>query len=45
MSTLEIIQEIKLFKHFTPEERKVFAGIDHSVLTFKKDDIIIKQGE
>jgi CRP-like cAMP-binding protein len=45
MSTLEIIQKIKLFKHFTPAERKLFADIDHSVLTFNKDDIIIKQGE
>ena len=45
MSTLEIIQDIKLFKHFSPAERKVFAGIDHSVLTFNKDDVIIKQGD
>ena len=45
MFTLEIIQDIQLFKHFTPAEKKLFAGIDHSVLTFNKDDIIIKQGE
>ncbi len=45
MSTLEIIQDIKLFKHFTPAEKKLFVDIDHSVLTFNKDDIIIKQGD
>ncbi len=45
MSTLEIIQDIKLFRHFTPAEKKLFADIDHSVLTFNKDDIIIKQGD
>ena len=45
MSTLEIIQDIKLFRHFTPAEKKLFADIDHSVLTFNKDDTIIKQGD
>ena len=45
MSTLEIIQDIKLFKHFTSAEKKLFADIDHSVLTFNNDDIIIKQGD
>jgi CRP-like cAMP-binding protein len=45
MSTLEIIQDIKLFKNFAPAEKKLFADIDHSVLTFSKDDIIIKQGD
>ncbi len=45
MSTLEIIQDINLFKHFTPAEKKLFADIDHSVLTFNKDDIVIKQGD
>ena len=44
MFTHEIIQDIKLFKHFTPDERKRFANIDHSVLAFNKDDTIIKQG-
>jgi CRP-like cAMP-binding protein len=45
MFALEMIQDMKLFKHFAPEERKLFAGIDHSVLAFDRDDVIIKQGE
>ena len=45
MSILDIIQDMSIIKHFTPAEKKKFADIDHSVLTFNKDDIIIKQGQ
>jgi CRP-like cAMP-binding protein len=45
MSTLESIQDMPIFKHLTPAELKLFADIDHSVLEFNKDDIIIKQGQ
>ena len=45
MPTLETIKDMPMFKHFTATEKKTFAEIDHSLLGFSKDDIIIKQGE
>jgi CRP-like cAMP-binding protein len=45
MSMLETIKDMPIFKHFSETEKKMFAEIDHSLLGFNKDDIIIKQGE
>jgi CRP-like cAMP-binding protein len=45
MSILDMIQDMSIIKHFTPAERKTIAEIDHSVLAFNKDEIIIKQGQ
>lgn len=45
MSLIEIIQDMPMFEHFSENEKKKFAEIDHSLLGFNKDDVIIKQGE
>ena len=45
MSIGEIIQDMLMFEHFSEKEKKEFAAIDHSLLGFNKDDVIIKQGE
>ena len=45
MSIGEIIQDMTMFEHFSENEKKKFAEIDHSLLGFNKDDVIIKQGE
>jgi len=45
MSIGEIIQDMLMFEHFSEKEKKEFAEIDHSLLGFNKDDVIIKQGE
>ena len=45
MSIDEIIQDMSMFEHFSENEKKKFAEIDHSLLGFNKDDVIIKQGE
>jgi CRP-like cAMP-binding protein len=45
MSIDEIIQDMPMFEHFSENEKKKFAEIDHSLLGFNKDDVIIKQGE
>jgi CRP-like cAMP-binding protein len=44
MTTLETIQDMAMFKHFTQKEKRMFAEIEHSLLGFNKDDIIIAQG-
>ena len=45
MSIFETIKDMPMFKHFSQEEKKIFSEIDHSVLGFNKDDVIIEQGE
>jgi CRP-like cAMP-binding protein len=45
MSIDEIIQDMSMFEHFSKNEKKKFAEIDHSLLGFNKNDVIIKQGE
>ena len=45
MSLLEMIGDIPLFKHFSEEDKKTFAKMDHSVLAFNKGDTIIKEGD
>ena len=45
MSIYETIKDMPIFRHFSDNEKKTFAQIDHSLLGFNKDDIIIKQGE
>jgi CRP-like cAMP-binding protein len=42
---LDMIQDFIIFRHFTPAEKRKFAAIDHSVLTFCKHDAIIEQGQ
>ena len=45
MSIDEIIQDMPMFEHFSENEKKKLAEIDHSLLGFNKDDVVIKQGE
>ena len=45
MSIFETIKDMPIFNQFSEKEKKVFAEIDHSLLGFNKNDIIIKQGE
>ena len=45
MPGLDIDKSMSIIKNFTPAEKNIFAKIDHSVLTFKKDEIIIQQGQ
>lgn len=45
MALHEMIGDIPLFKYFTEAEKKAFAKMDHSVLAFKKGDVIIREGE
>jgi CRP-like cAMP-binding protein len=45
MTLYDLIQEMPLFKHFSEEEKKRFAEIKHSLLKYKKDDYIIKEGD
>ena len=45
MSLHEEIENIPMCKNFSEEEKKMLAGLNHSILNFKKDAIIIKQGE
>ena len=45
MSLYEMIKDIKLFNKFSEEDKKMFAGMDHSVLAYNKGDIIIKEGD
>ena len=45
MSIRETIKDMPMFKHFTEKEKKMFSEIDHSLIGFNKNDVIIKQGE
>ena len=45
MPGLDFDDNMSIIKHLTPAEKNILAAIDHSVLTFKKDDIIIQQGQ
>ena len=45
MQLIDTINEIPMFKSFTESEKKMFANLDHSLLGFKKDDIIIREGD
>jgi CRP-like cAMP-binding protein len=45
MPIAEIIQDMPMFEHFSENEKKKLSEIDHSILGFNKNDIIIKQGE
>ncbi len=45
MQLIDTINEIPMFNHFTESEKKMFAKLEHSLLGFKKDDIIIREGD
>jgi len=45
MSLLQIIDAMPIFEHFTMDEKKKFAEMEHSLVKFKTDDNIITEGE
>jgi len=45
MQIIDSIVEIPMFKRFTENEKKIFAKLEHSLLGFKKDDVIIREGD
>jgi len=45
MQLVDTINEIPMFNRFTESEKKMFAKLEHSLLGFKKDDVIIREGD
>jgi len=45
MQLVDTINEIPMFDRFTESEKKMFAKLEHSLLGFKKDDVIIREGD
>ncbi|MBT8357021.1 MAG: cyclic nucleotide-binding domain-containing protein [Desulfobacterales bacterium] len=45
MQLIDTLDEIPMFNHFTESEKKMFAKLEHSLLGFKKDDVIIREGD
>jgi CRP-like cAMP-binding protein len=45
MPLLEMIDEIPMFERFSEEEKKMLVEMDHSLIEFAKDDMIIKEGD
>ena len=45
MQLIDTINEIPMFKRFTESEKNMFAKLEHLLLGFKKDDVIIREGD
>ncbi len=45
MQLIDTINEIPMCNSFTESEKKMFANLEHSLLGFKKDDVIIREGD
>jgi len=45
MQLIDTINEIPMFNSFTESEKKMFSKLEHSLLGFKKDDVIIREGD
>ncbi|MEA3435601.1 MAG: cyclic nucleotide-binding domain-containing protein [Thermodesulfobacteriota bacterium] len=45
MQLIETINEIPMFNSFTESEKEIFSKLEHSLLGFKKDDVIIREGD
>ena len=45
MPLREMIDEIPMFEKFSEEEKNMLAEMDHSLLEFAKDEMIIKEGD
>ena len=45
MQLIDTLNKIPMFNHFTESEKNMFAKLEHSLLGFKKDDVIIKEGD
>ncbi|NQT71122.1 MAG: cyclic nucleotide-binding domain-containing protein [Desulfobacteraceae bacterium] len=45
MPLLEMIGRMSMFEHFSEDEKKAFAEMEHSILEFSQDENIITEGE
>ena len=45
MPLREMIDEIPMFERFSDEEKTMLADMDHSLIEFAKDDMIIQEGD
>lgn len=45
MTIYDQVKGMPMFKHFSENEKKNFVEMEHAMLVFNKDDIIIKEGE
>ena len=45
MQLIDTMNGIPMFNSFTESEKKMFANLEHSLLGFKKDDVIIREGD
>ncbi len=45
MSLLEMIRGMSMFEHFSEDEKKAFAEMEHSIHNFSKGEDIITEGE
>ncbi|UCH21955.1 MAG: cyclic nucleotide-binding domain-containing protein [Deltaproteobacteria bacterium] len=45
MGLYELIGDMPMFKFFSEQEKRDFAAMEHSLLGFNKDDIIIREGD
>ncbi len=45
MQLIDTINEIPMFNSFTESDNDMFSKLEHSLLGFKKDDLIIREGD
>jgi CRP-like cAMP-binding protein len=45
MGLYELIDDMPMFKFFSEKEKKDFVAMEHSLLGFNQDDIIIQEGD
>ncbi len=45
MQLIDTLNKIPMFNHFTENEKKMFAKLEYSLLGFKNDDVIIREGD
>ena len=45
MPLYEMINEMDMFENFSEKEKKAFAKMDHAIAEYKKDDVIIREGD
>lgn len=45
MGLYELIDDMPMFKFFSEKEKKEFVAMEHSLLGFNQDDIIIQEGD
>ncbi len=45
MGLYELIDDMPMFKFFSDKEKKEFVSMEHALLGFKQDEIIIQEGD